>query len=699
MATVLRFLPLTLLLAGCSHTGFVGWDDAGDGGAIDAPIFSDVSPQPTGSIRVSPANASVEIDDGQVTGKSVSYTAEQLQPDGVTWLPVTSSCAWTLGNVDVGTMSGATFQPSGNAGAQTSVTCAMGTASGAATLTINLVDTLDPNNLDTQSKTALLGASNPDPSLSSLLYPFDKTVFPRGLAAAPEVMWNAPTTPDLYAFVYEEPYAKVTAFFTAPNPGRYLLPLTEWDKLGASNPDGKLTFKTYRLAGGSGGTAYAGPTQTWTTSRASLKGTAYYWRLTSNTVGDVVRMPFQQAPSVFLDKNSGNGNCTGCHSVAAKADALAAGTDVYAWGAAFTKSSGTTIWEDAPSWSGGTDPSAPQTGFRAMSPDGTVMASLNAMGPGSYFGSPLFFLDAKTGQQISGAPSFGLTNTPAFSASGKLFAFSVRQDSDYATYGGQQYHDQFCGPCDIGIADFDPQTHATSNPHTLVAGQGSACNVFPTVTPDDTAVVFARALMSQNRWHSGVACENAVGPNTSSLWMVDVATKNTIELANASASNDPANKLHSYRPMFSPVVQGGYFWLMFTGLRTYGNRLTVTTDNDVIHCQNSGFSDCRHQQIWVAAIDVKTGNIDPSHPAFWLPGQDNATQNFDAQWSLDQCKADGDSCEAGFECCTGTCADVNGKKVCNPKGGCGGDGDVCTSTGDCCGSETCVGGVCTVIVQ
>jgi len=218
--------------------------------------------------------------------------------------------------------------------------------------------------------------------------------------------------------------------------------------------------------------------------------------------------------------------------------------------------------------------------------------------------------------------------------------------------------------------------------------------------PDDSSVVFERGLSSQNRWHSGIPCQATNGPNTSSLWIVDAAGKNQIELANASASGDPVNKLHSYRPIFSPVVQGGYFWLMFTGLRTYGNRLTATGDFDTIHCQNDNFSDCRHQQIWVAAVDVTTGNVDPSHPAFWLPGQDTAKENFDAQWSLDACKANGETCEAGFECCDGTCQEVNGKKVCNPpSSGCRGDGDVCTSSAECCTGAACIGGVCTVPVQ
>jgi hypothetical protein len=429
-------------------------------------------------------------------------------------------------------------------------------------------------------------------------------------------------------------------------------------------------------------------------SRASLKGTAYFWQATPTgpqaAKGDVMRMAFKQPSQVFLDKNTSNGNCTGCHSVAAKGDTLAAGITASSWGGGFSKTSGQTIWEVSPP---STNPI--QTGFRAVSADGAVVASLTANVSG-YFGTPLYFLDAKTGNQISGAPSYGLTSTPSFSSSGKLMAFSVRQHDDASTYSGVEYHDEFCGPCDIAIADYNSSTHSTANPRTLVSGQGNQCNVFPSATPDDARVAFARGKMSTNRWNHNIPCENAQGPNGSSLWIVDASGKNVIELANASAKGTP-DELYSYRPMFSPVVQGGYFWLMFTSLRTYGNRLTETADNDYVHCTDDAFTDCRHQQVWVAAIDVTTGTTDPSHPAFWLPGQNTDTQNFDAQWALDACTGDGNSCESGFECCSGRCGVDGGKRVCSPPGSCGGDGDTCTSSADCCSGNPCVGGVCTVI--
>jgi hypothetical protein len=60
---------------------------------------------------------------------------------------------------------------------------------------------------------------------------------------------------------------------------------------------------------------------------------------------------------------------------------------------------------------------------------------------------------------------------------------------------------------------------------------------------------------------------------------------------------------------------------------------------------------------------------------------------------------EGDSYEAGFECCEGTCQVDNGKKSCGTRLGCAQDGDTCAADKDCCGGASCVGGVCSVLVK
>ncbi|MEJ7728631.1 MAG: hypothetical protein WKG00_05400 [Polyangiaceae bacterium] len=121
--------------------------------------------------------------------------------------------------------------------------------------------------------------------------------------------------------------------------------------------------------------------------------------------------------------------------------------------------------------------------------------------------------------------------------------------------------------------------------------------------------------------------------------------------------------------------------MVFTSRRTYGNRLTGGKD--------------QVKQLWVMAIDQlpKPGE-DPSHPAFWVPGQDMATLNMRGFWAMDPCKQQGDMCTTDGECCDGEkCEDglCGGEKECVQEGG------LCEVDADCCdaaGGIICLGGEC-----
>ena len=75
----------------------------------------------------------------------------------------------------------------------------------------------------------------------------------------------------------------------------------------------------------------------------------------------------------------------------------------------------------------------------------------------------------------------------------------------------------------------------------------------------------------------------------------------------------------NYYPTVSPAASGGYAWVFFDSRRHYGN---------------AGLE----RQIWGTAVDVSpegTSSADPSHPAFYLPGQEFGTGNFRAVAALD----------------------------------------------------------------
>ena len=90
-------------------------------------------------------------------------------------------------------------------------------------------------------------------------------------------------------------------------------------------------------------------------------------------------------------------------------------------------------------------------------------------------------------------------------------------------------------------------------------------------------------------------------------------------------------------------------------MRAWGNMgWPVAAGEDVTKTENF------KRRLWVAAVDPTVGTVDPSHPAFYLAGQDD-TPNMRGFWANAQCIAtpapgqSGGACDQGFECCSGFC--------------------------------------------
>jgi hypothetical protein len=95
----------------------------------------------------------------------------------------------------------------------------------------------------------------------------------------------------------------------------------------------------------------------------------------------------------------------------------------------------------------------------------------------------------------------------------------------------------------------------------------------------------------------------------------------------------------------------------------------------------------------VAAIDVAhQGVSDPSHPAFYLPGQEIESGNMRAFAAFEPCKKRGKGCESAAECCDGFCRetarDEAGAPVLEcmppPDNSCANIDEACAVAGDCC---------------
>jgi hypothetical protein len=143
----------------------------------------------------------------------------------------------------------------------------------------------------------------------------------------------------------------------------------------------------------------------------------------------------------------------------------------------------------------------------------------------------------------------------------------------------------------------------------------------------------------------------------------------------------------SFAPTVLPEAVGGYFWVVFTSHRSYGNTLPSQDNGD------------EYGKLWVAAMDISpTPGTDPSYPAFYLDGQETNADNLRGFWVLSPCRADGNGCDSGDECCGGYCrgGDAGGGMVCaSSVMGCSNEYEKCNSASDCCdSSDECINHLC-----
>jgi hypothetical protein len=445
------------------------------------------------------------------------------------------------------------------------------------------------------------------------------------------------------------------------------------------------------------GTAYGPATTSILVAPASLEGAVYY--MTYDTPGEGL---YSVIPGVKQPASLLVAGCVVCHSVSANGTKLALGADdaadfpqsgIYDVGADGTATqitpSALPIGMAGPTDSRG-------MAYATFTPDGKYVLR----GPAFWGGlnQQAWQID-DVNKVLNPATVVGLGANvsaflPAISPDGKHYAFT-NGDGETPAFG--TYH--------RSISLMDLAVDATTNTLTfanrqLVLDNGASGSVtkFVNFLPDPNYIVLEEGEnfcpMPYEEmlptWDVTCASYSFTG-STGRLYMIDVAGKQTVELATLNAGNAVIDRQRNYEPFALPVTAGGYFWIVFTSIREYGNTY-----------QGANVQ----KQLWVAAISTNPApGEDPSHPPFYLPNQ-SSTRNERGFWALLPCKADGASCQSGDECCDGFCrpSDPNNPgsaMVCSPPvaGMCSMIGDKCTTTADCCDAAatgtTCIGGFCT----
>lgn len=610
-----------------------------------------------------------------------------------------SAVDWFLDDVTVGTVAtDGVFTSGGFVAGKAKVTVKSGMLEASTTVTVRVKIVDNGAGISVDDMTKLTTGGSADPGFK-WLYPYDRTIFPRGLAApnlqfpgATDAMRIKITVGD---FDYE-------GYFGASSPSRVELPADVWKGLTKSAAAGQdVVVQATKLVGG----AATGPsTESWRIAQGNLTGIIYYNTYVSPKAngGAVMRIKPGSDAEVLI------GGCNVCHSVSAQGNVLAAGV---AWTNGNPLDSATyDLTPDGNATQRALDDDGRKYSFGGLTPDGTWMISSGVPAAGSPvrglagdYPSQLF--DTKTGAMVD-APSF--TNavkyalTPAFSPDGKRLAFSW-----YDASPGQT----------IAVMDVDlAQSPPAFLPPTSVYTAPTGVAAWPSFTPDGSALLFHEGERFDTAGYGGT-------PSYGDVHLLDVANK-TLNKLNALNGYDANGQFYlpygaaeeehlDYEPTILPVPVGGYYWVFFTSRRAYGNTIspggTVPDgDNKWGKLINGAEYPSPRKKIWVAAIDIDwQGKPDPSHPAFYLPGQELEAGNMRAFAALEPCKDLGQACESAASCCNGNVcrpADVNGDGVTElvcvmpPMNECAQEGESCQTSANCCnaGSE-CIANRCATL--
>jgi WD40-like Beta Propeller Repeat len=545
------------------------------------------------------------------------------------------------------------------------------------------------------------------PGSLGYLYPYDKTVFPRGLIP-PLVMWGDADDADA-VFLHVKSKNFEYKLCTKPTaPGQLQLDAAVWGQAEART-EGSADPYTVELSVIKGGVARGPVTRQIIIAQATLKGSIFYNSYASALspgAGSVLRVQPGKEVEVFIKGTSLFEGCNGCHAMSADGTRLVSN---------FVTSGYTNVYALDPT----TLPMPPalkQNGnasFVGISPDGKVYvtnARTGDLGVRAGDTGTAQLLETDTGTEITGSGVPGGAMMPTFSSDGSLLVFNDGAVGDGAS---------------LTLMDFDLAMRKAENARTIytstVAGRLAG---WPFVLPDNKAVVFqlgeARDFSGGNvgidpvmgfglfGGGGGGSAAPTVGP-WGNLFLTDIASGKAVMLAKAMGWNSEADATDTaksylpfktdelnmnYYPTVSPVAAGGYFWVFFDSERHYGNK---------------GL----HRQLWGTAVTISADgsyDTDPSNPAFYLTGQEHGTGNHRAFTALDPCKAEGDTCLTGIDCCGGFCfipEDAATDEFGVRKGSCkkpevdrcSNTDEACETTADCCNpNDSCIAGFCGQVI-
>jgi hypothetical protein len=600
-------------------------------------------------LELLPANPVVEVT--RAMRPTVTFRAVGRQRDGRT-RELTGGVRFTLDDRRLGALTDASgvFTPSG-VGGQTAVR--VSTVDGSAlnaqtTLTVNARGTFEGPGVDAMARMRLddvtpTGAAMMAPSVD---YPLEGAVMPVNVYA-PNVQWS-PRQPmagvgDLYRVRLTRPHAVLEAYLVHGMGFTHAWqpPQEAWALFAQSDVGQPIEVRVRVL---SRGTVFESARASFRTVDGVTAGSVYYW---NPARGRLVRLDVDRAQRVDFMPNPG-APCIGCHTVSRSGQRLGG----------FLEGGGA---EDLALYDLTRDltPNPAPTVARQRYPlrrcasfngDATRLVAGDC---GANASTTRFqLIDARSGMEVPGTAGMaGDGFDPEWSPNSQLIAYTDRMNSLAVTpvLPGDRF-----GPSRVL--------------HPAGSSPDGNMDWHPTFSPDSRWLAYQHGETRRTAVATG-------GGTRGALWFLGADGGTPVRLDRA---NGGAMVFDSYRPVFSPFNSGGYFWLLFTTTRPYGNMFAGTRGA---------------KQIWVTAINNHPdGRRDPSEVAYWLPGQENVT-GLSPYWTPPPCRPTGRGCSTDDDCCSGECAmnpDGSTTQVCVPNTGmCRPRGRRCSGGSDCCEGLVC----------
>jgi len=610
-----------------SSSGSSGVSGAADAGSADA------GPTPAG-LEVLPTPA--ELDAAPGVGADLTLTVNLLLTDG------TSRAArapfFRSENPEIGSTSGAVFHAHGS---RSGVARVRVRAEGLEvykdiTVRVRAVSVLPGAPAD--APTAFGGAVGMEEARKPVLaYPLHDVVIPLNLAPM-LIQWRSTLVNALFHVRISGANGSLD-LYTAAGADRAEPDTAVWRALLNGHAGGEIYVDVEGVETG-GGTRHLSDRVRVRLANADLTSVVYYWTLSAQSAanGAIVRISADgrsnQVLAINGNTSAGNFTCFGCHALSLDGQRMAVS---YGGG-------------DTPG--GIIDPGNPAVNlvgpsndvrwhFAAFSPDRSRLLTVR--------NKVLTLRDAETLAELTTLEDS--TSHPTWSPTGNRIAYPR------ITSGGD---DISFTASDLVIRDFDTTAGMPGAELYTVPGNGNAL-FYPGFTPGGTYVAFNRGAVSRSR-----SQDSSTFYSATLEWVETAAQSAPVVLARANPQQN------SFNPSFATIVEGGYMWVAFFTNRPYG----------VVLQQNE------NSQIWVAAVDANpAAGQDPSHPGFWLPGQDVTTLNLSTFFAPQPCYGAGASCETDLGCCNGNLCRPNaqGALVCTPPDlACRLPGDECTVDADCC---------------